>query len=459
VDELLLHVTTVAKQQSKGWHAESSKGSASLMVEFWKEWEGKLIDDFRTLEQYLFGTEEHAVFLSQTGDESQQRAAIKIILGDPAATERQLKLWEAAAALSHAHLIRILSMGKSQRGGMPFIYLVTEYADENLSQVISDRPLTEKETREILGPTLDTLEYIHSQGFAHGHLKPSNFMAVDNCLKLSSDRLCPFRGRDNAARDSYSPPERNWHSAAGDVWSLGVTLVEALTQRVPALDASGQPLLRESLPEPFREIVGHCLQRDPQARWTVSDISASLQPPIHTRPERSAKRSNGRWFYIGAIVAAVVLLAILILPRVFHRRAVSPVAPRDVVVPHPVPTPGPAATSPPKAMSSPAPAAKPVVSEVVKRVLPDIPAKARSTIRGKVKIGVRVGVDGSGSVTDARLESPGPSKYFAQLAVKAARQWRFTPMEAGERNVRREWTLRFEISRSETNVAIARMSH
>ena len=425
------------------------------MVEFWKEWEGKRIDDSRTLEEYLFGTGEHAVFLSQTGDESRQRAAIKIILGDPAATERQLELWEAAAALSHAHLIRILSMGKSERGGMPFVYLVTEYADENLSQVISDRPLTEKETQELLGPTLDALEYIHRQGFAHGHLKPSNFMAVDRCLKISSDRVCTFRGRDYAARDSYSPPERNRYSAAGDVWSLGVTLVEALTQHVPAPDGSSQPLLTANLPEPFREIVRHCLQPDPKTRWTVSDISASLQRPIHTVPELRAKRSSLRWSFTAPIVVALVVLAILTSPRMFHRQAETPIGRRDAVIPHPVPTPSPATTSAPKAMSVPAPSSTHVGSEVIKRVLPEIPAKARQTIRGRVKIGVRVRVDPSGRVTDAKIDLPGPSRYFAQLALKAARQWRFAPVQTTGRNVAREWTLRFEISRSDTNVAIA----
>lgn len=432
------------------------------MVELWTEWEGQRIDGSHTLKQYLSGNADRAVFLSETTNESQQRAAVKIILGHAAATERQLELWEAAATLSHAHLIRMLAMGKSQRGGTPFVYLVTEYADENLSQVIQDRSLSEKETHELLEPTLDALGYIHGQGFAHGHLKPSNFMGVDRCLKISSDGLCVFRGCDYAGRDSYAPPERNRHSAAGDVWSLGVTLVEALTQHAPDSDMQGQPLLPPTLPEPFREIARHCLQIDPQARWTVSDISASLRRPTQTAPEQSAERSlilSPRRLYPWAFVALLVLLAILILPKLSHRQADSPTVPRDVVVPQPVPKPSPSIASPPKDMKEPPSAATPVVTQVIRRVLPQIPAKARHTIQGKVRIGVQVRVDPSGRVTDAKLDVPGPSRYFAQLALTAARQWRFTPIQTPDRSVTREMTLRFEISRTDTNVAIASGTH
>jgi TonB family protein len=433
------------------------------MVELWREWEGQCIDGSHTLKQCLFGNGECAVFFSETTtNESQQRTATKIILGHAASTERQLELWKAGAALSHAHLIRMLAMGKSQRGGTPFVFLVTEYADENLSQVIPDRALSEKETQELLEPALDALGYIHSQGFAHGHLKPSNFMAVDRCLKISSDGLCVFHGCDYAGRDSYSPPESNRHSAAGDVWSLGVTLVEALTQHTPDSDIQGQPLLPPALPEPFREIARHCLQMDPQARWTVSDISASLRRLTQTAPEQSAERSpilSPRRLYPWAFVALLLVLAILILPKLSHRQADSPTAPRDVVVSHPVPKPSPSVASPPNEMKEPPPADGPGVTGVIRRVLPEIPAKARHTIQGKVRIGVQVRVDPSGRVTDAKLDVPVPSRYFAQLVLKAAGQWRFTPIQTPDHNVTREMTLRFEISRTDTKVAIASGTH
>jgi hypothetical protein len=45
-------------------------------------------------------------------------------------------------------------------------------------------------------------------------------------------------------------------------------------------------------------------------------------------------------------------------------------------------------------------------------------------------------------VTDATIDSPGPSSYFANLALQAARQWKF----AATRDISSDWTVRFEFS-------------
>jgi TonB family protein len=82
--------------------------------------------------------------------------------------------------------------------------------------------------------------------------------------------------------------------------------------------------------------------------------------------------------------------------------------------------------------------------------VPEVPAKARQTIRGKVNVNVRVHIDPSGSVTLAELDSEGPSKYFAQLALKAAQQWKFAPAKATDRKVADAWILRFEFFRTGT---------
>jgi len=83
---------------------------------------------------------------------------------------------------------------------------------------------------------------------------------------------------------------------------------------------------------------------------------------------------------------------------------------------------------------------------VLRRVLPEVPNKARDTIRGTIVESVRIRVDPSGSVVQAALDSPGPSKYFADLASQAARQWKFAPAKINGQDVASEWTLRFEFS-------------
>ena len=86
---------------------------------------------------------------------------------------------------------RVHRTGRFQFGSIELAYVVTEYADEVLSQIIPERPLTSDETRAMLGPVIDALEYLHGKGLVHGHLKPSNILVVDEQLKISADSLTP----------------------------------------------------------------------------------------------------------------------------------------------------------------------------------------------------------------------------------------------------------------------------
>ena len=92
-------------------------------------------------------------------------------------------------------------------------------------------------------------------------------------------------------------------------------------------------------------------------------------------------------------------------------------------------------------------------------VLPDVPTKARASIQGRVKVNVRVRVDPSGSVVDAKLDSAGPSKYFANLAMQAAQRWKFRPTKIDGGVVLNEWVLRFEFLRNSTKVLAVRAGH
>ena len=93
--------------------------------------------------------------------------------------------------------------------------------------------------------------------------------------------------------------------------------------------------------------------------------------------------------------------------------------------------------------------------EVVEKVLPEVPQKARDSIRGKVRVSVRVLVDSSGSVVNAKLDSAVPSKYFADLALRAAQRWKFRPTKIDDGNVSSEWIiLRFEFMNSGTRVGV-----
>jgi TonB family protein len=102
--------------------------------------------------------------------------------------------------------------------------------------------------------------------------------------------------------------------------------------------------------------------------------------------------------------------------------------------------------------SSPA-KAKPASSnpghgDVLDQVLPAATPKAMASIHGSFHVIARVQVDPSGKVTEATLDDPGPSRYFANLTEKAVRQWQFTSPESDGHFISSEWLIRFEFSSS-----------
>lgn len=454
------------------------------MTEAWKQWEGQTVNGEFYLREYLGGFEHGAVFQTYYDDRDRRIAAIKLIAEDSPGAESRLASWQLASTLSHPNLIRIFQTGRCQMGDAKLLYIVMEYAEENLSGIVPQRPLAENEV-STLAPALDALAYLHTKGLVHGRIKPTNIMASGDQLKLSSDGL---RRAGEAISDpsNYDPPE-NTSSPAGDVWSFGVTLVEALTQRLPTWDRKAQndPDSPEDLPAPLLDIARHCLRRDPKRRWTVADIAKRLKTRVEGQLTQPAVQRDGSWTRSRNLILVVILLlafigfvSLKLLNRPREDGAQlsqasgkpsekasreSPQTERAVASNENPMTPGPEQSSsitsqtpvspPAEAPTVPGASASDASSRVVHQVLPDVPQKARDTIRGTVRVGIKVSVDPSGNVTDATIDSPGPSKYFANLALQAAPQWKFASVRDGSSN----WTLHFEFSAYGTQASATRI--
>jgi TonB family protein len=84
-------------------------------------------------------------------------------------------------------------------------------------------------------------------------------------------------------------------------------------------------------------------------------------------------------------------------------------------------------------------------------VLERFPAKvlpsALATIHGTVRVDVRVTAGRDGRVVDAAFAEHGPSRYFADAAMKAAQQWRFEPAKVDGHTVESVWLLKFGFRR------------
>jgi TonB family protein len=84
--------------------------------------------------------------------------------------------------------------------------------------------------------------------------------------------------------------------------------------------------------------------------------------------------------------------------------------------------------------------------------MPEIPEKAIATIHGQFGLAIRASVDSNGTVSNAALDQPGPSKYFANLALQAVQKWKFKAAQVDGRAVPSVWVLTFQFSQAATEV-------
>lgn len=427
------------------------------------EWMGRIIDGKFVLLQWLGGSQWSGVFLTELQQTDQsQKAAIKLIPADVGDAADQLSRWDLTIPISHPHLMRLFDAGRCQIDGVPLLYAVTEYSEEILSQILPERPLTPTETKEMLGQVIDGLTYVHGKGLVHGHLKPSNILVVDDQLKLSSDNLhvTGKPAKRVSEMDVYDAPETATGSIfpSADIWSLGVTLVEALTGQPLAWNRSThrEPIMPESIPQPFSEIIRKCLRIDPTRRCTLSDVKAYLEPEgllpdpagIATVDEEPVKKSPGKLPMMALVAAVLVLFAVAAVLRM-RSHPTEPSSPTETAQTAPS-----ASTLPPP---TPVPATRipngaTVKGAVAEQVQPVVLPSARESIEGHVNLKIRVTVDADGHVSDATFDSPGPSRYFAKVALQAAQQWTFKPAQVGGQPVSSIWILQYEFSQAATTV-------
>jgi TonB family protein len=482
------------------------------MTEVWPNWQSEVINGIYPLRRFLSGSDHSAVFLTECKAQDVPTAAIKIIAAERVLPEAQLSHWMTAAGLSHPHLLRLLDAGQCQLGGRQFLFVVMEYAEQTLAQVLPHRALTPDEAREMLLPTLDALAFLHHKNLVQGQLKPANFLVVNDQLKLASDSIRPAgEPRASIVQSSlYDPPEAKDGriSAAGDIWGLGITMVEALTQSLPWPDERSETAaLPTTLPAAFADAVQRCLSHNPASRPTAADLTVqfkgaprapvvsvsqespkqrSLAPtPVVSVPRAVIREAPGRaappqespkqrWLVPTMVAGAALILLVAVWAglRLFQSHPNSrPSASQQTAAPAAAPqNPAPPLSAPPEVAapvasaksraSKPAPPravsrrsdqpAQPLVDAspaVVHEQIPSVPRGARATIHGHIKVAVLVIVDPSGNVIDALLQNPGPSWYFARLARDAARKWTFAPADKQDS---REWLLRFEFTRGGT---------
>lgn len=448
-----------------------------LMSDEWTRWQGHVVNDVYPLGRCLGCSEHGAVFLSKSRTAGHADVAIKLFPASRVQEELQLPRWARAAGLSHAHLLPLLEAGACRLEGLPYLYVVMAYADQTLAQLLMQRALSGEEAREMLIPILNALAFLHGQDMVQGQLKPANVLVVGDQLKLASDTI-RRAGEESLCvgePSAYDPPEGPEGSGtAGDIWALGISLVEALTRRSPQRGAGNrnEALLPADLAPELREVVARCLSLRPQDRPKAAELLAwamgrsALPVPVETpqpaalerqepkapaqpprpspaafipdavRPVQSVKFPRRRTL-IGAVLAATVILAVSWAAISSFRSHRTPEI-SDAGASATSPTPMPEAEEPavqPQAAVRGRPGTEPAQPYALHEVIPTVSASAARTIRGHVKVSVRAIVNPNGSVSAVLADRSGPSRYFERLAVESAKKWTFPPAAASSSRI------------------------
>lgn len=189
------------------------------------------------------------------------RYALKCIklAGTPEKNENSLNLLEneykALVELESSGIIGIREIGKGfiQEMGVeiPVMYLVIELANggELFDYVAHTGPFSEILARNYIKSLIDTLEFVHSKGYAHRDIKLENLLLTsDYQLKVAdfglSSLLTEINSKSPVGTADYMAPEINarmlYCGTKADLFALGVLLFTMVVGHKPFRKASMQ---------------------------------------------------------------------------------------------------------------------------------------------------------------------------------------------------------------------------
>ncbi len=221
-----------------------------------------------------------------------REVALKVINPDlsqnPSLMKRSRNEALAMARLSHPKIVVIYNFSSEA----DLHYIVMEYVQgKNLSQIIKGAgALPWNRAFALFSQILTAIDYAHGQGIIHRDIKPSNFIVQsDGMLKVTDFGIAKVFGGEELTRagttlgtSRYMSPEQILGQPVGpasDIYSLGITLYEMVTGRVPFSGNSDFEVQRGHLelpPPPPRQINPHLSQT----------IETAILKSLEKKPDR-----------------------------------------------------------------------------------------------------------------------------------------------------------------------------
>lgn len=216
-------------------------------------------------------------------------------------------------------------------------YLVMQYCENGSCTSMAGRT-DEEDILKFLHDVAAGLEYLHDHNIIHQDIKPDNIMLDDNCNFLVTDfgisvsstgNINDSEGMSGGTR-RYMAPERydGVTLPASDIWSLGASAVELLTNNPPygehggLLQAQGEPLpeLPVKLQPEIKSIIKSCLVEDPNHRIKANEIRQKIE--LYWETGAWTKPSQKKTIAIVATAVASVLMCLGIFLWDYNRTKV-----------------------------------------------------------------------------------------------------------------------------------------
>ncbi|HIX29194.1 MAG TPA: Stk1 family PASTA domain-containing Ser/Thr kinase [Candidatus Blautia stercoravium] len=212
---------------------------------------------------------------------------------------------QAAAGLAHPNVVNVFDVGEDQG----INYIVMELIEGiTLKEYISKKGrLTVKEATSIAIQVSMGLEAAHNRNIVHRDIKPQNIIiSTDGKVKVTDFGIARVASSNTISTNAmgsvhYSSPEQvrgGYSDFKSDIYSLGITMYEMVTGRVPfdgdttvaiAIKHLQDEMVPPSqyvpeLPHSLEEIILKCTQKSPDRRYStlaelINDLKHSLIDP------------------------------------------------------------------------------------------------------------------------------------------------------------------------------------